>query len=364
MKRLLFLIVGMLIFSNFAFAYEEQHLFDLNVYITVSESGSALFRINAKLKDPTEIAELESILKKDGEEKANQAFENLLYSLIYRNFVDDVKKKYPDAQIVIPADGLVKVGKNWSAVVQFKWYNYLVEDNKTLKSGFYGPLRFIYKNRVLSYKWNNLYLVLPKEAYVLNLAPAPEEFEENVAKWENGDYLPIVIITFDSAVYEQAMNKTMETQNKTTFVPFEEFLANTTKSITLSYDTWSGFLKFNATFEGIEPSEYHEKKVLEEFEKAMDINSISSKRDGNKLVIWGEAKPSIKYEESFTKKSWNVTVELPFRFDSVHVSGPFAAMSSDGKSVSILYVEKKSICGPGAILGISLIPLLLYRRRR
>lgn len=365
MKRVLFIIIGILMFSSLALAYEEQPVFDMNIYVTVYPSGTALFKINAKLKNPVEIYELENTLKTKGEAEAKEKFEKLLESLIFRNFVDSVG---PDAQIVIPADGLIKIGKNWSAVVQFKWYNYLVEKDKKLQSGVYGPMSFIYHNRVYSYSWKNFYLVLPKDAYVLNLAPVPSEFEENAAKWENGDYLPIVVITFDSSVYEEAMNKTAA--NKTKFIPFDEFLKNTIKSITLAYDPWSGFVKFNATFEGVNATSYHKTRIMEEFNKSMEIDSIDSKIEGNRVLVWGRAKPGVKYDESFTRKTWNATLTLPFRFDKVNLKAPgeknleMTYQKTDGKHVTVVIEEKKGICGPSLILGISLIPLLIHRRRR
>ncbi|WP_456398306.1 CGP-CTERM sorting domain-containing protein [Palaeococcus sp. (in: euryarchaeotes)] len=368
MKKVLFLIIGILMFSSFALAYEEQPVFDMNVYVTVYPSGTALFKINAKLKSPVEIYELENTLKTKGEAEANKKFEKLLESLIFRNFVNSVKERYPDAQIVIPADGLVKIGKNWSAVVQFKWYNYLVEKDKKLQSSAYGPMSFIYHNRVYSYSWKSFYLLLPKDAYVLNLAPIPGEFEENTAKWENGDYLPIIVITFDSSVYEEAMNKTVA--NKTKFIPFDEFIKNTTKSITLTYDPWSGFVKFNATFEGVNATSYHETRIREEFNKTMKIDAINSKIEGNRVLVWGRVKPDVKYDESFTKKTWNATLTLPFRFDKVNIEAPgeknleMTYQKTEGKHITVVIEEKKGICGPALILGVALIPLLIYRKRR
>ena len=46
-------------------------------------------------------------------------------------------------------------------------------------------------------------MVLPKDMYIVNLAPAPKELVENVATWKDGDYLPIVILTFNEEVFKQ-----------------------------------------------------------------------------------------------------------------------------------------------------------------
>lgn len=370
MKKTALLIMAILLLSGLRLesvnAYPPQPLFDMNIHITVSESGSALFRINVRLVDNDEREELESIAKNNGTEGANRAFENLLYSMVYRQLKEEVLERYPDAQIVIPADGLVKIGDNWTATVTFKWYNYLTENGKKLQTPFYGPLRFTYRNVVYSYRWSRLYLTLPRNAYVINLAPVPKEFTDNVAYWENGDFLPIVVITYDASFYEELQQNKTTTGNQTSenFVTWEEFLNSTTKTITLKYD-WSGFMKFNATFEGAPVNEYIEKRLVEEFEKSSATTDISVERGKDWIKLKGEIKPQVDYHESLFTKEWNVTVTLPFRFDSVSIAGEHRGARISGSTVSVLYEEEKStknlIIAGIVVIGLIAGALLLTR---
>lgn len=371
MRKAALLIMGILLLSALSVggvsAYPPQPLFDMTVHITVSESGSAVFKINVRLVDEEERAELESIARTNSTEEANKAFENLLYNMIYRQLKDEVTERYPDARIVIPAEGLVKIGDNWTATVTFKWYNYLVEDGKKLQTAFYGPLRFTYRNVVYSYTWSRLYLTLPRSAYILNLAPVPKEFENNVAYWENGDFLPIIVITYDASLYEELQQNKTANENQTSgnFVTWGEFLNSTRKVITLQYD-WSGFMKFNATFEGAPVNEYIEKRLVEEFEKNMGATGLSVNRGENSIEVRGEIKPQVDYHESLFTKEWNVTVTFPFRFDSVEIAGEHRESRTNGYSVNVLYTEekntKKLIVAGLVVAGLVAGALLLTRR--
>ncbi|MCO6040459.1 CGP-CTERM sorting domain-containing protein [Thermococcus alcaliphilus] len=365
MKRGAWILITVMLLASFSqvYAYENQHLFNIDIYMTIYPSGTALVKINAQLKDPFYLNYFEN-LSQTNPGKAEKEFHDFVYSLIYGNFKREVEKQTQEALVVVPEEGPVKLGKNWTAVVTFKIYNYLVEKNQTLQSSVYGPMQFWFKNRVFEYSWRKLTIVLPKEAYLITLAPKPKELVENVASWENGYYLPIVVITFDSSVYEAIMNKTSE--NTTKFIPFDEFLAKTMKSIQLYYDPLSGLVQFNATFEGVNATSYHETKIREEFNKTMDIQEINSKIEGNKVIVWGKAKPKVDYKESLTKKTWSANITLPFRFDKVSVKAParlgIKDQKTDGKSVIIVVEQKKGICGPGFVLLILLLPLLAKRR--
>lgn len=365
MKKGTLILIAVMLLASFSqvYAYEEQHLFNIDIYMTVYPSGTASVKINAQLKDPFYINYFEN-LSQTNPQRAEEEFHDLVYSLVYGNFKREVERQSKEALVVVPEEGPVKLGKNWTAVVTFKIYNYLVENNQTLQSSVYGPMQFLFKNRVFEFSWRKLTIILPKDAYVINLAPKPNELVENVASWENGYYLPIVVITFDSSVYEAIMNKTSE--NTTKFVPFDEFLAKTAKTIQLYYDPLSGLVQFNATFEGVNATSYHETKIREEFTKTLDIQDINSKIEGNKVLVWGKAKPKVDYKESFTTKTWSANITLPFRFDNVSVKAPtgleIKEHETDGKNIVIIVEQKKGVCGPGLILLIALLPVLAKRR--
>ena len=365
MRKATWTLIAIMLLTSFSqvYAYENQHLFNIDIYMTVSPSGTAFVKLSAQLKDPFYLNYFEN-LSQTNPQRAEKEFHDFVYSLIYGNFKRDVEKQSKEALIVVPEEGPVKLGKNWTAVVTFKIYNYLVEKNQTLQSSVYGPMQFLFKNRVFEYSWRKLTMILPKDAYLINLAPKPKELIENVASWENGYYLPIVVITFDSSVYEAIMNKTAE--NTTKFVPFDEFLAKTAKSIQIYYDPLSGLVQFNATFEGVNATSYHETKIKEEFNKTMNVQEINSKIEDSKVLVWGKAKPKVDYKESLTKKTWTANITLPFRFDKISVKSPttlgIKSQKMDGKNVTIVVEQKKGICGPGAILLIVILPLLARRR--
>ncbi|NJE11816.1 CGP-CTERM sorting domain-containing protein [Thermococcus sp. LS2] len=359
---LVLMFITALSFANQAFAYEPQRLFDIEMYITVYPSGTAMVKINAKLIDPAFIAYLTN-LNISNPQSANNEFQKMVYSLIYRNFKREVEEKSKEAMIVIPETGFIKISKNWTAVVNFKIYNFLVEKNQTLQSSVYGPMRFLFKNHVFAYTWKKLTLVFPKEMYVVNLAPAPKEFTENVAIWENGNYLPIIVLTFNETVFER------ERSNTTTIIPFEEFLNKTTKIITIKYDTFGGVVYFNGTMTGMKPQQYHIAKLIDEFNRTMDLIKFDIKSTENGVTFSGEAKPMLQYKETLTKKTWNVTVKLPFKFDKVHIVPPnnqdvvMVSNKITENKVTMVFEEKK-ICGPGIVVGLALLPLLLRKRRR
>ncbi|MBO8173974.1 MAG: CGP-CTERM sorting domain-containing protein [Thermococcus sp.] len=359
---LVLMFITALSFANQAFAYEPQKLFDIEMYITVYPSGTALVKINAKLIDPAFIAYFTN-LSISNPQSANNGFQKMVYSLIYGNFKREVEEKSKDAMIVIPETGFIKIGKNWTAVVNFKIYNFLVEKNQTLQSSVYGPMRFLFKNHVFAYTWKKLTLVFPKDMYVVNLAPAPKELTDNVAVWENGDYLPIIVLTFNETVFQQ------ERVKRTKIIPFEEFLNNSTKVIDLKYDPFAGTVTFNGSISGVKPEQYHIAKIIDEFNRTMDLIKFDIKSNENGVTFSGEAKPMLQYKETLTKKTWNVTIKLPFRFDKVNIESPkdqnveMIYSKTDGTVVNMVFEEKK-ICGPGIIVGLALLPLLLRKRRR
>ena len=354
---LVLMFITALSFVNQAFAYEPQKLFDIEMYITVYPSGTALVKINAKLIDPAFIAYLNSL--KNG----NEEFQKMVYSLIYGNLKREVEEKSKDAMVVIPETGFIKIGKNWTAVVNFKIYNFLVEKNQTLQSSVYGPMRFLFKNHVFAYTWKKLTLVFPKDMYVVNLAPVPKEITDNVAVWENGNYLPIIVLTFNETVFQEKRSK------KTKIISFEEFLKNSTKVIDLKYDLFAGTVAFNGSISGVKPEQYHVAKIIDEFNRTMDLIKFDIKSNENGVTFSGEAKPMLQYKETLTKKMWNITIKLPFRFDKVNIESSknqnveMIYSKTDGTVVNMVFEEKK-ICGPGVIVGLALFPLLLRKRRR
>lgn len=359
MKRLLVFMLTLLILSP-AMAYEPQSLFDIDMYVTVYKSGAAAFKLNIKLKDNFYIHYLNNLTASDKKDKAEKEFYALVYSLVYMNLRREIGEKHKDALLVAPEEGPVKITGNWTAVVRFKWYNYLIPKNQTLQASVYGPLSFLYKNRVFSYRWRKLTMVLPKDMYIVNLAPAPEELVENVATWRDGEYLPIVVLTFNEEVFKQ------ERGNKTKIIPFEEFLDNSTKVLEVGYDTFSGMVSFNAVFSGVKPQDYHIAKLLDEFNRTMKIVEIDAKTTDNGVKVFGKARPSIEFREDLFKKTWKAEIEVPFKFNEVKAAEGEFSYDPERGLVTIVITEekntKKLLIGSSIGIVISITALLLLLR--
>ncbi|HIP88646.1 MAG TPA: CGP-CTERM sorting domain-containing protein [Thermococcus paralvinellae] len=76
----------------------------------------------------------------------------------------------------------------------------------------------------------------------------------------------------------------------------------------------------------------------------------------------------LQYKETLTKRTWNVTIRLPFKFEKVNIESPgedveLTHSKISGTVINMVFEEKK-ICGPGVIVGLTLLPLLLKKRRR
>lgn len=101
----------------------------------------------------------------------------------------------------------------------------------------------------------------------------------------------------------------------------------------------------------------------------MDLIKFDIKSNENGVTFSGEAKPMLQYKETLTKKMWNITIKLPFRFDKINIESSknqnveMIYSKTDGTVVNMVFEEKK-ICGPGVIVGLALFPLLLRKRRR
>ena len=342
-------------------AYPPQRVFDVQIFMVVSESGTASVKMTARLIDPYLLGHLND-LQKDNPQKAQKEFHDMVFSLIFLNFQEFVQSQTNKTLIVTPYANFIELRPNWTATINFKMYNYLIPENGTLKSTVYGPMRFIFKNKVLSYYWRRLTIIFPKNAYIVNLAPAPKELADNVAIWENGDYLPIISITFNETVFKE------KRANTTTIIPFEEFLNRTTKVITIKYDTFAGIVYFNGSVTGMKPQQYHVAKLVDEFNRTMSLIKFDIKSTENGVVFSGEAKPMLQYKETLTKRTWNVTIRLPFKFEKVNIESPgedveLTHSKISGTVINMVFEEKK-ICGPGVIVGLTLLPLLLKKRRR
>ncbi|WP_324734991.1 CGP-CTERM sorting domain-containing protein [Thermococcus sp. SY098] len=347
---------------NQAVAYPPQQIFDIQIFMTITESGTASVKMTAKLIDPYLLSYLNNLQKNDPQ-KAQKEFHDMVFSLIFLNLQEFIQSQTNKTVIITPQTGFIELHPNWTTTLNFKIYNYLTLKNGTLKSAVYGPMRFIFKNKVLSYHWKRLTIIFPKNAYIINLAPVPKEMTENVAVWENGDYLPIIALTFNETVFQK------ERAKKTKIIPFKEFLDNSTKVINLRYDPFAGTVTFNGSITGMKPEQYHIAKLIDEFNMSMDLIKFDIKSTENGVTFSGEAKPMLQYKETLTKKVWNITIRLPFRFDKVNIKAPkdqgvqMIYGKTDNTIVNMVFEEKK-ICGPGVIVGLTLFPLLLRKRRR
>jgi len=127
MRKSAWIIISFMLLASFSqvYAYEGQHLFNIDIYMTVYPSGTAFVKINAQLKDPFYLDYFEN-LSQTNPQRAEKEFHDFVYSLIYGNFRREVEERSKEALVVVPEEGPVTLGKNWTAVE--------VDDGKVITS--------------------------------------------------------------------------------------------------------------------------------------------------------------------------------------------------------------------------------------
>jgi len=362
MKRLLAVLLAVMVALPLVVhpalaATEPQKVFDINMMIQVSQiqiNGSLTwagsFNIYAKLIDKYYINYFNALAEKNRTE-ADEQFQKLVYDLVYdnlkRNFNDRLSGSNMSAIIYVPPGGPVKKVGNWSAVVTFTLVPFFVPNGNYLLCPFYGPLDFVFSGKVYTYRWNKLTLVLPRDYNVSSLVPKPAEFQDNVAIWYNGSFIPYVEVF--NPVYL-----------------FGIFINATTKSIEFSFDPNEGYVQFNATFVGMKASPSVTNMLLTAFREKMRIISISAKDLPNGVEVIGVARPQVAYRETRTEKEWIVVLKLPGKFDKIEVKGGTYKLAPDG-TIVMKFTEKKTDYLPYAIAGAVILAGLgfwWFRRRR
>ncbi|NJE46147.1 hypothetical protein E3E35_01715 [Thermococcus sp. GR7] len=352
MKKLIAFILTILLLtplvSEVNAAGNSQPLFKIEIMIRVSPvviNGSSTwmgqFRIYATLKDPGYRAYFDH-LAANNTTKANEEFRSFVKQLIYdnlkNNFKDRFEAKGINSTIYLPSGGPVKVLDNWSAVVTFALSNFLVSDGKIISCPLSGPMDFVFKGHVFDYSWDKLTVVLPKDYEVRNLAPAPDDFSNNVAVWTNGDFIPLIELY--TPVYSYVI-----------------FLNSTRKEISLQYDPHEGYVQFNATFTGANATPVVIDQLLSSFKATMDIISLDTREENGTLVVIGVAKPKVAYRETSSEKIWEALLKLPGSFDRVSVVGGTYNMAPDN-TIVITVTEKKTSRLPYIWAGLILVVVL------
>jgi len=360
MKRLssVFLVIMLalpLVVHPVMAAEEPQKVFDVTMMLRISQTqinGSlawvGTFDIYVKLTDPNYRAYFDDLAKRN-ETNATLQFASLVYNLVYNNLKKDFNDKLSggnlSAIIYVPPGGPVRVTGRWSAIVRFSIIPFLVPDGRYLKCPFYGHLDFTHLGKVYSFTWKRLTIVLPRDYRIGELVPKPNDISDNVAVWENGDYIPYIELY--NPVYL-----------------FEVFINSTKKRIELSFEPDEGYVQFNATFTGMKIPKSVVNLLLTVFREKMKIMSISAQETGDGVKVIGVAKPDVAYRETRRKKVWLVSVKLPGHFDEVVVRNGKYALAPDGTLI-ITYTEKKSDYLPYAIVGALIIAgLMIWFRRR
>lgn len=362
MKRLLAVLLAVLVALPLVVhpvlaVDEPQRVFDIDMMIQVSQiqiNGSLTwagsFNVYARLIDPNYRAYLESLAEKN-RTRAEEQFQKLVYDLVYdnlkRNFNERLSGSNLSAIVYIPPGGPVRLGKNWSAIVTFTLVPFFVSEGNRLICPFYGPLDFVFSGKVYSYSWNKLTLVLPKDYNVSSLVPKPDQFEENVAVWYNGSFIPYIEVF--NPVYL-----------------FGIFINSTKKTLSIAFDPDDGYVQFNATFVGMKPSPSITNMLLSTFRGSMNIISISAQELPNGVRVIGVARPSVAHKETRTKRVWVVLIKLPGKFDKIEVRGGTYKLAPDGTLV-LTFKERKTDYVRYAIplvLAVGVVGLLWFRHRK
>ncbi|ASJ15163.1 hypothetical protein [Thermococcus radiotolerans] len=361
MRRFVALILIVLLLTPLAgevgAAGNAQPLFKIDMTIKVApvviENTSTwlgTFKMYVVLTDPHYRAYFD-YLASNNTTAANEEFKSFVKELVYDNMKDNLEKRYEAANvsstIYLPSGGPVKVLDNWSAVVTFAVTNFLVSDGKTLRCPATGNLDFVYKGHVFDYTWNRLTLILPQDYEIANLAPVPDDLSDNVAVWNNGDFIPLIELY--TRVYS-----------------YVRFLNATRKEISLQYDPHEGYVQFNATFTGANATPVIISQLLASFKATMNIMSIDTRQENGSLVVIGIARPEVAYKETSSEKIWKAMVKLPGAFDSISVVGGSYVVAPD-HTIIITVTEKKSTYrfyayGIAAVLVVVAVLIVVKRR--
>ncbi|ASJ05494.1 hypothetical protein [Thermococcus barossii] len=321
------------------------------VVIENTSTWLGTFKIYVVLTDPHQRAYFD-YLASNNTTAANDEFKSFVKELIYDNMKNNLERRYEGANIsstiYLPSGGPVKVLDNWSAVVTFAVTNFLVSDGKKLRCPVAGSLDFVYRGHVFDYTWDRLTLILPKDYEIANLAPVPDDLSENVAVWNNGDFIPLI------ELYTQLYS-------------YVRFLNATRKEISLRYDPHEGYVQFNATFTGANATPVIISQLLKSFRATMNIMSIDTRQENGSLVVIGVARPEVAYKETSSERIWKAMVKLPGAFDSISVQGGSYVVAPD-YTLIITVTEKKSTYrlyayGIAAVLVVMAVFMLMRRKK-
>lgn len=360
MRKLIALFLTVLMLTPFvgtvSAAENPQPVFSIDLVIkvgpTVIDNSTVwlgTFRMYVVLKDPAQREYFES-LARENRTQAEEEFRSFVESLVYGNLRDNLEKRFEEAglnsTVYLPSGGPVKVLDNWSAKVTFVVSNFLVGDDKVLRCPVSGPMKFVYRGRVFDYTWDRLTVILPKDYEIKNLAPAPEDVSNNVAIWENGNFIPIIELYTPASSYIR-------------------FLNSTSKEISLQFDPVQEYVQFNATFTGAKATQFIISQLMTSFKATMNILSIDAKEANDSLVIIGVARPDVSYQETSSERIWKAVVKLPGRFDRISVVGGTYTLAPDN-TVIITVKEKKSVPYWWAIVPVLVVVglYLVLRARR
>ena len=361
MRRIIALILAFILLTpllgEVSAAENPQPVFKIDIVIKAapvaignSSTWLGTFKMRVVLVEPSERAYFENLAAQN-KTLAEEEFRSLVEALVYRNLKRNLEKRFEAAglnsTIYLPSGGPVKVLDNWSAAVTFAVSNFMVSDGKVIRCPISGPMDFVYKGKVYDYSWERLTLILPKDYEIKNLAPTPSDLSDNVAVWENGNFIPLVELY--TPVYS-----------------YVRFLNATHKEISLQYDPQEGYVQFNATFTGAKATQSIISQLLASFRGTMDIISIDTRQEENGLVVIGVAKPDVTYQETSSERVWKAMVKLPGRFDSITVVGGEYIVGPDN-TVIITVTESKPSKLPyiaGAVVLVAIAAVFLMRGRR
>jgi len=321
MKRLFVLVIILILLSPSLASAEpsteklpQQDVFNISVVLQIqpaevgnNSSWIGKFQLNVVLVNREYRDELERIAQNNSE-AARQLFWQIINNTVYTSLKYDIADKFSGTGVkpifVLPQQGPIELRKNWSAVVYLGVANFFVERGHYLTSPVAGDLKLWIANKTYSMDWTKFVVVLPRSYELASLKPEPSVFQNGIAVWYNGSYVPNVTLYTPGYSFVRFLN---ETKNQTL--------------LRLRYTPGDGHLYFEAVFPKDDAPGIVKAMLLYTLRKTLQPLSIDVFERNGTINVVGVAVPPAKKEESWHSTSWKAYVNLPFPFAEIEVQG-------------------------------------------
>lgn len=317
-RSLAVLLMLMLMTSSWAFksvaaANRPQNVFDVDVILQIEPakvgngtSWIGKFRLEVTLKDPEYVESLNEIAKNNSE-AAKQVFFMVINNTVYASLRYNIIQRYAERGLkpafIVPEDGPIKLGENWSATVDLGVTDALVLEGHYLVSPLSGNLTLWMANQSYEFNWRSFVLIIPEGYEVEELNPKPAEVHQNVMVWKNGSYIPEIVLYSPGYSFVKFLN---ETEGE--------------RELKVHYTASDGRAYFEAVFPE-KPSSPVRDAMLYVFKEAMDPINIDFIDQGGSFKVVGVFHPPAVEKESFLWIQREAYITLPFPFSRVEVEG-------------------------------------------